>query len=173
MDVIAGIIKQNRPTVVAKNNKGFEIIQNKAEECNSEIYLSQSNYKLTDINGDSISLTDFDSKIVLVEVWASWCGYCNTEAPGLNQLYTDYNDQNFEIVGISIDTDKSAWKNKVDSHNIVYTQVNAPLGFNSPVVEAYDVKSIPKMFLLNENGEIILITTKASEVGSYLSRILK
>jgi peroxiredoxin len=128
-------------------------------------------FALNNLDGDTVHLSDFDGKIVLVELWASWCSYCNTEAPVLNTLYNRYKTENFEIIGISIDKNKTDWKNKVKHHGITYTQVNDPRGFDAPVVEAYNVESIPKMILLNADGQVVLITTKAADVEEYLQRV--
>ena len=130
-------------------------------------------FTLKNTDGDTVRLSDFNGKIVLIEMWASWCGYCNTEAPGLNELYADYKAKNFEIVGISIDSSPSAWKNKVKDHEIIFTQVNDLRGFDAPVVEAYHVSSIPKMILLNEDGVVVLITTKAIDVRAHLQQRLQ
>jgi len=130
-------------------------------------------FALKNADGDTVRLSDFNGKIVLIEMWASWCGYCNTEAPGLNELYADYKAKNFEIVGISIDSSPSAWKNKVKDHEIIFTQVNDLRGFDAPVVEAYHVSSIPKMILLNEDGVVVLITTKAIDVRAHLQQRLQ
>jgi len=127
-------------------------------------------FTLKNTDGDTVRLSDFNGKIVLIEMWASWCGYCNTEAPALNALYADYKAKSFEIIGISIDVNPSAWKNKVKDHGITFTQVNDSRGFDAPVIEAYNVSSIPKMILLNEDGVVVLITTKAIEVKAYLQR---
>ena len=128
------------------------------------------NFTLKNQNDQQVNLEGFRGDIVLVEVWASWCGYCNTEAPELNALYEDFKDSGFQIIGLSIDTDHNAWIKKINDHAINYVQVNDPEGFDSKLMNSYNVQAIPKMFLLNEWGQIVLITTKAQGVRDYLSQ---
>jgi peroxiredoxin len=130
-------------------------------------------FTLEDSQGDQVSLSDFKKKTVLIEFWASWCSYCNAEAPKLNLLYEDYRDQEFEILGVSIDEVKDAWISGIQKHNINYTQVNDPKGFDAPLIKKYDIHSIPKMILVDGEGKVLLITMKSDEVRKILQQHLK
>ena len=55
--------------------------------------------------GDTLRLSDFRGKIVLIDFWASWCGPCRRENPHVKKLYEKYKDQGFEILGVSLDRD--------------------------------------------------------------------
>jgi thiol-disulfide isomerase/thioredoxin len=55
------------------------------------------------IKGQDVKLQDFRGKIVLLNIWATWCVPCVAEIPSLNQLQKDYGGEEFEIVAISID----------------------------------------------------------------------
>lgn len=57
----------------------------------------------------SVKLRSFKGKVVLVDFWASWCLPCRKANKSLVKLYDKYKSKNFEIVGISIDTDKDKW----------------------------------------------------------------
>ncbi len=129
-------------------------------------------FSLPDKNGTVVSMADFSGKIVLIEFWASWCGYCLAEVNDLNVLHNDFKEKNFDIVGISIDTERSSWLKKVSDHNISYTQLIGENGFDSEFAIACDVKSIPKMILVDRDGLVLLVTTKASKVREFLVNYL-
>ena len=128
-------------------------------------------FSVRDKDNNLVSLSDFTGKVVLVEFWASWCSYCIAEIPNLNKMYEDYQSENFELIGISLDTDPDEWLKKVQDKNIQYTQLNDPGGFSSDVALSYEVSSIPKMVLVNEEGYILMITNNASDVQVYLENL--
>ena len=68
---------------------------------------SQANlgFKIKDMNGATVNLADYKGKVLLVNFWATWCGPCKTELPGLIALYDEYKDKGFVILGISADDD--------------------------------------------------------------------
>lgn len=125
-------------------------------------------FSVNDKDNNLVSLSDFSGKVVLVEFWASWCSYCIAELPALNNIHNTYKSKNFELIGISLDTDATAWLEKTEAKNIEYLQLNDPDGFSSDVANVYDVSSIPKMILINEDGHILAITNSASEINSQL-----
>lgn len=129
-------------------------------------------FSLSDKEGKTIKRSDFSGKVLLIEFWASWCGYCNEEIPELNSIYDDFKSQNFEIVGISIDKDQQAWLDKVNSKGIEYIQVNDTDAFSAEVVNDYNVEYIPRMFLVNEAGYIIEITNSANDIRATLNQVL-
>ncbi len=129
-------------------------------------------FTLPDKNGNDVRLSDYKGKLVLVDFWASWCHFCRDENPELVALYADYKDKGFEIIGVSTDTDKNDWLGAISSDGIEFVQVSDLMGSSSPVYETYGVISIPRMVLINEEGTILLITGKASDVESIVRQRL-
>ena len=62
-------------------------------------YVSQT------LNGDSISLASMRNKVVLLNVWATWCHPCRTEIPELRAIQDRYKDRGLELVGVSVDAE--------------------------------------------------------------------
>lgn len=62
-------------------------------------YVSQT------IEGDSISLAALRDKVVLLNVWATWCHPCRTEIPELREIHARYKDRGLELVGVSVDAE--------------------------------------------------------------------
>ena len=59
-------------------------------------------FTLSTLEGDLITLSDLRGQVVLVNFWATWCGPCKLEFPALDDRYTHYRDQGFEILAINL-----------------------------------------------------------------------
>ena len=56
-----------------------------------------TDFSATDLDGKPISLQDYRGKVVLLDFWGAWCGFCIDEMPNLKKIYTTYKDQGFDI----------------------------------------------------------------------------
>lgn len=129
-------------------------------------------FTLPDKDGNEISLSDYKGKIVLIDFWASWCHFCREENPELVSLYAEYKSKGFEIIGVSIDTDRSSWLNAVEDDGLEFVQVSDLKGMESAVVNSYGVAGVPKMILADQEGKILLITSKAAQVSALVKEKL-
>ena len=62
-------------------------------------YVSQT------LSGDSVSLASLKDKVVLLNVWATWCHPCRTEIPELRDIHARYKDRGLELIGVSVDAE--------------------------------------------------------------------
>jgi peroxiredoxin len=109
-------------------------------------------FTLQDLNGKQVSLSDFEAKVVILDFWATWCGPCVVEIPHFVELYEQYKDQGFAMVGISVDRKgASVVKSFAQKH-----QVNYPILMTDGQVEkAYgDITGIPTTFVIDSAGKI-------------------
>lgn len=60
-------------------------------------------FTLEDLDGNEISLSDYNGKVVFLNFWATWCGPCKAEIPDFIEAYKQYKDKGMEIIGISVD----------------------------------------------------------------------
>ncbi|WP_316817830.1 TlpA disulfide reductase family protein [Pedobacter nyackensis] len=90
-------------------------------------------------------------KYVLVDFWASWCAPCRKSIPALKKLYAELNAKGLQIVSVSIDKKEADWQ-KAE----VEEQLPWPSFLDKgPSADAWKIKAIPAMFLLNEKGMVV------------------
>jgi peroxiredoxin len=112
------------------------------------------NFSLKNSTGQSVELSKLHGKVVAVNFWATWCGPCRAEIPGMLSVYEKYKSRGLEIVGISVDRDGWQVINPfVKKFNITYPVV---LG-NMDVTDAYGgIDAIPATFFVDRNGKVLL-----------------
>ena len=110
------------------------------------------------IEGKEISLSDYKGNVVLVDFWATWCPPCRMEIPHFNELFEEYGEKGFAIIGVSIDRGGAkAVADFMKNNEIAYPVV---LGDNN-ITEIYqgylnpnERNSIPFTFLIDKKGVI-------------------
>jgi peroxiredoxin len=110
---------------------------------------------LNDASGKPISLADLKGKIVLIDFWASWCEPCRAEGPNLKEQYKLYKDKGFEILSVSIDTDRKSWLKAISDDGLTWLQVSDLKGYRSETVQSYGIGGVPSFFLIDRTGKII------------------
>lgn len=109
-------------------------------------------------DGDILSLNQFNGKTVLLDFGAAWCVPCKKEIPEVKRIFDKYHSKGLEIIGVSLDVDKTSWKEyiknqKLDWHHIYVGSDNVLETGSINVV--YRVQAIPAYILIDENGIII------------------
>lgn len=127
-----------------------------------------------DVTGKPVSLSSFRGKYVLLDFWASWCGPCRQESPSLRQIYEDFKDRKFTILGISLDAadSKALWLEAIKNDKLSWTQVSDLKHWDNQVAKLYSVRSIPETFLIDPNGIIIARGLNHEELRKKLQAVL-
>lgn len=132
----------------------------RAEEIGVKLYDTKpggeaANFTYPDANGKMVSLSDFKGKVVLVDVWATWCGPCKAEIPAIKKLLGEITDSNFVFIGVSVDEDKDMekWKEMVKEENLQGYQLFAS-GW-SKITKDYKITGIPRFMLFDKKGNIV------------------
>ena len=108
-------------------------------------------FELHDLNGKTVSLEQFNGKVVFLDFWAPWCIPCRQELPELDKLYSKFSNDGFEVVGISIDPSE---KNVAAFLQKVPLNVHIVLDKKNEVSDAYRVTSMPTGFIIGRDGII-------------------
>ncbi len=127
---------------------------------------------LPDPDGQMLALSSFRGNYVLIDFWASWCTPCRKMNANLKQLYEKYNDDGFEIYGISLDRTHDQWLQGISEDSISWPQVSDLRLWNSPVVSLYNVRRIPYSVLIDPDGIIIDMGVSIDALTSHLAGVL-
>jgi len=126
----------------------------------------------TDDRGKMVSLSDVKGKYVLIDFWASWCGPCRIEYPFLKRAYAQFKNKNFEIIGVSIDDQKSAWLNAIKSNGFEWIQLADMKGRENAIAKMYGIAAIPQSFLIDPQGKIIAKNLRGEDLLGKLAEVM-
>ena len=124
---------------------------------------TELNYKNPD--GKEISLSSLKGNIVLLDFWASWCGPCRRNNPGVVELYNKYQAKKwiktvkgFTVYSVSLDQNAEAWKQAIQQDGLIWpNHVSDLKGWSSDGAAKYGIRSIPQTVLIDETGFVIAI----------------
>ncbi|MHA4895288.1 redoxin domain-containing protein [Pedobacter sp. PWIIR3] len=129
------------------------------------------NFTQKDVDGKSVSLSDYKGKYVLVEFWASWCSPCRAEGPNLLKQYAAYKDKGFEILGVSVDSDRAKWLEAIKKDGYTWTQVSDLKGWETDVRKVYGISGVPANFLISPDGKIIAAHLMGEKLNKKLQEL--
>lgn len=133
------------------------------------------NFKAKTPEGKEITLYEYldGKKVVLIDVWASWCGPCRQENPNVVQTFKEFNKQGFDIIGYSLDKTEQPWLDAIQKDNLTWTQVSNLQFWNDPIVADYGIEGIPASFLVDGNGIIIAKDLRGPQLAEGVKEALK
>ena len=130
-------------------------------------------------NGKLLALNDVMGKVTIVDFWAAWCGPCRRENPNVVKIYEKYHDAGLEIISVSLDGNrrqkdpKGAWLKAIEEDNLTWHHVSNLDYFNDPIAKAYNIRSIPATFILDENGKILAKNLRGSNLENKIAELLE
>ncbi|WP_165786634.1 TlpA family protein disulfide reductase [Heyndrickxia camelliae] len=143
------IIKQKEQIKPVQKQKADEI-----ETALSNIGLSigqkAPNIKAAGFNGDSIDLSTYKGKKVLLNFWATWCPPCKAEIPDLVKFYNKHQSE-FVVIGVNIESSKNQVKDFIKQYGITYPII---MDKKETISDKYQIQPIPTTYFIDEDGII-------------------
>ncbi len=110
---------------------------------------------------------------MLVDFWATWCGPCLRELPNIKKNYEKYHDRGFEVVGISLDEDRSTLEKFLRDEELPWpTLFSDDTKTTQALSDRFGVEGIPAMLLVGRDGKVITLKARGDDLAKELERLL-
>lgn len=126
---------------------------------------------LPDPDGKIIRLSSLRGNYVLIDFWAAWCRPCRVENPNVVRVYKQYQKENFEILGVSLDRKREAWIQAIKQDGLPWKHISDLKYFNSVAARTYQIDAIPTTYLINPEGKIIAKNLRGQSLIAKLKEI--
>ena len=127
-------------------------------------------FTLDDLQGQSVSLSDFRGRAVFLDFWSNGCTPCIEDFPYLEKIKQQTQSQKVVFLSISLDSD-ATWHQAVEEHGLTGVHVCSPGGWQAEVAQLYQVRYIPFYLLVGPDGRIDGRVDDVEEVKEVVSRI--
>ena len=111
--------------------------------------LPAPDFVLKSLSGENLRLSEYRGQVVIVTFWATWCGDCRAQLSEFNALHDSYQDDDFELLAVSLDQDWSELKKTATELDLSYPTLHDA---DLVVSKLYDVNSMPVSVLIDRDG---------------------
>lgn len=156
-DTAAWIAKAEKHLKEFSGEKRNSMVESKIKsiKATADLKTKPLDLKFTAVDGREVDLAKLQGKVVLIDFWATWCGPCVAELPNVLKAYKELHPKGFEIVGISLDSDKAKLESFVKEQDMDWPQFFDGQGWKNEISSKYGINSIPAMWLVNKKGMVV------------------
>ena len=137
------------------------------------IGMNYTDFGLGTPEGEILKVSDVhNGGVLLIDFWASWCGPCRRANPEVVEIFNEYHEKGFDILGVSLDRDSANWVKAIADDNLTWNHISDLKYWNSVGAELYGVPSIPHTILIDRNGIIIAKNMHGDELREAIKSLL-
>jgi thiol-disulfide isomerase/thioredoxin len=121
--------------------------------------------------GDRVTPGTYRGEVVVVNFWASWCGPCRKEQPGLERLWREYRDRGVQLLGINFQDDRAAARTYLEEFDVTYPSVPD----DGLLAHGFGVPYLPATILVDRSGEMryrLLGAQEEAVIRGYVEELL-
>jgi thiol-disulfide isomerase/thioredoxin len=161
-------------STTSKNNSSSETIEaNETADTETPEKIAAPDFKLKDLSGKEISLSDLKGKRVFINFWATWCPPCKAEMPELEKLYQETKSSDLVIITVNLGEDKATVHKFIESNKYNFPVL---LDSKNEAAALYGIRSIPTSYFIDKDGYIAngkIGAMNLEEMRSYVEGISK
>lgn len=109
-------------------------------------------FSITTDQGRKVTATNFGGKVLVLHFWASWCTPCVEEAQPLNEFQRKVADSGVVVLGVSIDTNESAYRRFITMNKIAFETARDP---EANISASYGTFKVPETYIIDRTGKVV------------------
>jgi len=122
------------------------------------------------LKGDKVSLSDYTGKVVILDIWATWCGPCKAMIPHEREMVAKFKDKPFALVSISVDEDKKELEEFLERESMPW--VHWWEGAEAPMVKQWNVRFFPTIYVIDGKGVIRHKNIRGAELEKAIEKLI-
>ncbi len=125
-----------------------------------------------DYEGNPMSLSKFEGKIIVMNFWATWNDHCLEKLPEIKQLYRKFKGPDVQFIGVSRDDAIDDLKGVVLQKNIEWPQIFEGMRYKGMMSKLYDVRNIPMTFIVDQQGRVQYIGSNNEKITQIVTTLI-
>jgi thiol-disulfide isomerase/thioredoxin len=111
------------------------------------------------LEGKTLKLEAYKGKVIIINIWGTWCGPCRMEIPELIKMQDEYRDKGFQVVGLSLGHDEMSEPESLVKSFVTANKINYDIGFFSAEMreglsKIAPIGAVPTSYLISKDGKI-------------------
>jgi thiol-disulfide isomerase/thioredoxin len=131
---------------------------------------------LAELDGTPFDFAPYRGKVVVVDVWATWCKPCREELPNVRAMYEKRSAEGVDVIGVNIDDDRSKLDMFLSEEKLpwktVVTADSTKVGFETPLVERLGISGIPFVAIIGKDGKVAALHSRGPELDKKIAELL-
>lgn len=147
------------------------VVAQEESDPQSFIGAAAPNFILPDLSGKEIELKSLQGKVVMLNFWATWCGWCKVEMPAMQKLQREFKEQGLVILTINYKEDADTARAFLEENNYSFMTLLDVDGLVAKQV--YQTRSLPTTVVINKEGKIVAYDRGAQSERDFRAALAK